>query len=260
LAAASGSVDLQFKSNRWRVNDTWDADAQMIKVLFATVRQVEPRRPVAVAARDSVRSMLERNGITVSLFAGNEKKLSFRMGGNDIKTETWFLKDGDTQPYLMTIPGYRVYVGGIFELPVSGWRNKRIFDFNWRNFKSLSATYTADPRQNFDIEMQGRYFGIKNLAAADTAKLNTYLDALSLLMAERFIITRQASIDSLLAGVPLARIEIKDIASRSYQLDVYTSRKSVREVVGRLGNGDVIVLGKEAASEVVKKKDYFRVP
>jgi hypothetical protein len=151
-------------------------------------------------------------------------------------------------------------VGGIFELPVSGWRNKRIFDFNWRNFKSLSATYTADPSQNFDIEMQGRYFGIKNLAAADTSKLNNYLDALSLLMAERFIITRQASIDSLLAGVPLARIEIKDIASRSYQLDVYASQKSVREVVGRLGNGDVIVLGKEAASEVVKKKDYFRVP
>ncbi len=41
----------------------------------------------------------------------------------------------------MNIPGYRVYVSGIFELDESGWREKRVFAFNWQNFQKLDAHF-----------------------------------------------------------------------------------------------------------------------
>src|SRR6185295_5940058 len=89
LHSQKGDIELKFENNRWRVNETWDADVQMIKVLFATLRQIEPRRPVAAAMRDSVAGMLENNGIQVVLFEGGEKRLTFLAGGNADKTETW---------------------------------------------------------------------------------------------------------------------------------------------------------------------------
>jgi hypothetical protein len=240
------------------VNDTWDADGQMIKVLFATLSQVEPRRPVAAAKRDSIILLLEKNGVRVSLSEAGEERATFLAGGNDLKTEAWFLKAGDRQPYVMNIPGYRVYVSGVFELDQSGWRNKRIFDFNWRNFKSLSAAYRKEPKQGFVIGLTEGVFGIRDLAATDTARLNTYLDEVSLLFANRFIDNRIKSIDSLASAKPAARIEITDIAGRTYSLDLFEPDKSSRVVYGRMGDGQIVSLEKNKVAEIVRKRDYFR--
>src|SRR5688572_23497951 len=40
-------VELRFTGTRWRVNDRYDADRNMITVLMATLQQAEPKRPVA---------------------------------------------------------------------------------------------------------------------------------------------------------------------------------------------------------------------
>ncbi len=257
LGAPTGSVELKFENNRWRINEKWDADVQMIKVLFATLRQVEPRRPVAARMKDSVVQWLAKSGIRVTIFEGNQTKQEFLVGGNDIKTEAWFLKAGDEQPYLMMIPGYRVYVAGIFELPENGWRNKRVFDFNWRNFRSLTATYSTDTRAGFEVEMKGRYFGISNMAAVDTAKLNSYLDAMSLLFATRFVSPDQPGIDSVTILPPMTRIEIKDIAGRSYGLELFPLRKKNGEIIGRMADGQLVALDRRAVGEIVKKRSYF---
>ena len=257
LGAPTGTVELKFENNRWRINEKWDADVQMIKVLFATLRQVEPRRPVPARMKDSVAQWLDKGGIRVTIFEGNQTKQEFLVGGNDIKTEAWFMKAGDEQPYLMMIPGYRVYVAGVFELPENGWRNKRIFDFNWRNFRSLTAAYSTDTRDGFEIEMKDRYFGIRNMGAVDTAKLNSYLDAMSLLFATRFVSPDQPGIDSVTMLLPTARIEIKDIAGRIYGLDVFPIRKKNSEIIGRMADGQLVALDRRVVGEVVKKRNYF---
>lgn len=258
LTSPQSKVTLKFDNNRWRVNDTWEADAQMIKVLFATLRQVEPRRPVSASLQDSVRQLLERRGIRVSLSEQGVERASFIVGGNDLKTEAWFLRSGENQPYVMNIPGYRVYVAGVFELTQSDWRNKRIFDFNWRNFKSLVAAYPKEPKQGFEIIMQQGSFGIRDLEATDTARLNTYLDHVSLLFASHFIERGNSRIDSLVSTPPAAHIEINDIANRSFSLDLFAPGKTDREVYGRLGDGQIVSLEKNQIAEIVRKKDYFR--
>ncbi len=257
LTSSRGSVELKYAGNRWRVNDTWEADAQMIKVLFATLQQAEPRRPVSATLKDSVSQWLKNKGIHVTLWEEGISKTAFIAGGNTLKTEAWFLKEEEAMPYIMNIPGYRVYVSGIFELDVQGWRNKRIFDFNWRNFKSLTATFPSEPKQNFEIENKQGYFGIKSLTATDTAKLNNYLDNVSLLFATRFIENGLPAIDSLTANVPAARIEITDIADRSYSLELFALRNKDNEVYGRLAGGQIVTLNKIKIAEIVRKKEYF---
>ncbi len=257
LVSPMGKINLKYDGSRWRVNEKWDADPKMITLLFATLQQAAPKRPVASSMKDSVNQQLSMHGIQISLIENGNTKMNFLAGGNAIKTETWFQKEGDLQPYVMNIPGYRVYVAGVLELDENGWRSKRIFDFTWRNFKSLSSRYLKEPKQSFEIILKDRYFGIKDLAAVDTTRINDYLDAVSLLFASKFVSAGQPKMDSLVATEPAVRIEIKDIASRVYILELFTPRKGDNEVYGRLADGQIVALEKSKIAEIVRRRDYF---
>ncbi|MEQ8425691.1 MAG: DUF4340 domain-containing protein, partial [Cyclobacteriaceae bacterium] len=158
LRSRENQVLLSYEGSRWRVNNLYDADNQMITVLFATLQQVEPKRKVSALLAGSVASVLQNLGVRISLFQGESMVGEFYVGGNKSKTEAYFMSE-DNEPYVVTIPGYRVYAAGVFELGENGWRDKRIFNFNWRNFKRLEAQFRQQPDQSFSIEDLGSGFG-----------------------------------------------------------------------------------------------------
>lgn len=252
LTRATDTVSLVYDGSRWSVNGR-DADVQMIKVLMATLRQARPHRPVAARITDTVKMQLARRGTRVSIEQNDGQRLSFVAGGNRGKTEAWFMNEAEEQPYIMIIPGYRVYVSGIFELDEGGWRNKRVFDFNWRNFKSLTASYPKEPASGFTVEMKQRYFGITGLDPVDTTKLNDYLDAVSLLLAKRFV----SASDTVGRGAAVARLEIFDIADRRYALDLFAPKGEEPEAFGRLGDGQWVAFDRADVAAIVRRKGWF---
>jgi len=254
LIRNADTVVLSFDGVRWKVNHLWDADGQMITVLMATLKQEAPHRPVAKSQVDSVNARLNKSGTRVVISAAGETLIDFVAGGNATRSEAWFRRAGDLLPYVMVIPGYRVYVSGIFELGLGGWRNKRIFDFNWRNFKTLSATFPQEPKENFVVEMKQKYFGIRGLDA-DTTKLNDYLDAVSLLMAKRFADSTEAGRSA--GGWPAVLIEIRDIADRSYGLEVYSPAAGSQEVFGRLSDGQWVAFDRRDMPAIVRLRSFF---
>jgi hypothetical protein len=253
LTRASDTVTLAYDGARWTVNGR-DADVQMIKVLMATLRQAEPHRPVAARMIDTVNAQLARRGTRVTVEQNDGTTLTFLAGGNRGKTEAWFVKSGEAQPYIMIIPGYRVYVSGIFELEAAGWRNKRIFDFNWRNFKSLTASYPKVPTSGFTVEMKQRYFGIRGLDPVDTTKLNDYLDAVSLLLAKRFV---TGTVDTVKRGAPVARVEILDIADRRYSLELFAPVGDEAEAFGRLPDGQWVAFDRADIAALLRRRGWF---
>lgn len=252
LITGRDTVDLAFDGSKWKVNKRWDADLQMIKVLMATVRQMVPHRPVAAAIRDSAVSRLSASGTRVILSEAGMPMMEFIAGGNRQQSESWFLKAGDVQPMIMIIPGYRVNVSGIFQLNADGWRNKRVFDFNWRNFKSLTATYPKEGNQGFRVELKDRYFGIAGMQKVDTTKLNDYLDAVSLLMARRFVEGRAEGEKDI-----LAMIEIHDIANRTYTLELFKPGEKSDDVFGRVGKAEWAAFDPEVVPYLVRRRSYF---
>lgn len=254
LIRKTDTVVLSFEGSRWKVNRRWDADAQMITVLMATLKQEVAHRPVSKARMDTVNAWLNGSGTRVLVSAGGEALMDFVAGGNAARSEAWFRKSGDALPYIVIIPGYRVFVSGIFGLRASEWRNKRIFDFNWRNFKTLSATYPGAPREDFVVEMKQKYFGIRGMEA-DTSRLNDYLDAVSLLEARRFVDSTDASRAA--SGKPAARIEIRDIADRRYSLDVYLPAGNNPVAFGRLSDGQWIAFDRRDVSSLVRPRSFF---
>jgi hypothetical protein len=246
------TITLQLDGARWRVNDKL-ADRNMIDVLFATLQQAEPKRPVAAALRDSVNQRMNENGTRVTLFIGDEQVHEFLMMGNELKTQTYFKYPSELTAYAMSIPGYRVYVGGIFELPRTGWLDKFVFNFNWRNFKDLSVEFPGQPAESFDVHMGTDYFTIPSLSAVDTTRLNNFLDAVSLLTVNSFA----PNMDSVLTESPRLIITVRDVANNAYVLKILPTQFPGEGVLGLVGDNQAAFFSQEQVDELMKPRSYF---
>jgi hypothetical protein len=220
LEQDSTKTELAIEGVRWKVNGQ-PADRALIDVLFATLQQAEPKRKVSDKLADSLKTFLETEGVHVTLSRSGEPVLDFFAGGNSSKTQAYFTKAGDDDVYIVVIPGYRVYTSGIFELEAPGWKDKYVFNFNWQNFKSLTVSFEASPADNFEVVMD-KLPVLKDIAKADTAKLNDFLDKVSLLTVDQYLTKDQAAAyDSALFTSLGFEITVADISGKTYALKLY---------------------------------------
>ncbi len=258
LNQADGEIELQYNGSKWMINNSFEVDRQLIQVFFATLLQAEPRRPVALKLRDSIHQQIINKGVDVKLYEGDLLVKNFKVTGNDRKTETFYELAGEISPYLVTIPGYRVYVAAIFELTALDWRDKRVFNFNWQNFKRLTATIRENDKESFAISFQDKFFGLEGNPQADTTKLNDYLDAVSLVQVKRYLAKGEsARYDSMLTTTPDYSIEVSDIANRSYRLDLYRPEKQDEAILGKMGDGQGVLIGREDFIRLDRSKSHF---
>ncbi len=249
LASRIDTVQLSFNGTRWLVNNNEAADRNMIDILFATLLQAGAKRPVADNLQDSLRNLLKSTGIEVKLFEKSELTKTFSAGGNAAKTQAYFMNEtGDV--YVVNIPGYRVYVSGIFEQTESAWYDKYVFAFNWSNFKNLSTTFAPSNKNNFEVELTDGYFGIKNLPT-DTAKLNSFLDAVSLLTVNEY-----TNLDTLAEMNPVVTIQVADIADRKYMLSVFNFFREGKTAC-LVNNSQAAWIENRKLTTLLKNREFF---
>jgi hypothetical protein len=257
MESSRGKVVLRFDGIKWVVNDQYPADRGAIQVLFGTVENIRPRRPVSEKQLQSVKQQLQSSGTTVKFFVRDALVKSYVAGGIPSKPEAWF-QVGDSDPVIVNIPGYRVYSAGVFEQSVNDWRDKRVFTLNWRNFKSLSTVFTKVPSDGFTISGRGRVFKVEGMTEVDTAKVNTYLDDVSLLVGDGFYQQGQRPrIDSLVAGPTSFDVIVTDVGNQPYRLEVFPPLRNEANVFGRV-NGEIMVFQRAEIVRIAKKKSWFR--
>lgn len=257
LASQKGKLELTFDGSKWMINQKHEADPQLVTVFFASLLQVEPKRRITGLQEDSITNRLKKEGIRVMLWEDKNLEKEFTLVGNDQKTETYFQFDNDA-PYFVTIPGYRVYVASIFELTESEWRNKKVFNFNWQNFKRLKVNFSEHPNQGFTISVANGLFGIEEVTVADTTKLSSYLESIFNLRAERILTEKEAVIyDSLLATSPILDLVIEDISKKKFELKIFSSASKSALVVATMNHDEPILLQPSAVFNILRKRDYF---
>lgn len=256
LEKAGEKTELELDaSNRWKVNGQ-AVDPAMIDVLFATLQQAEPKREVSEKLSDSIKSILAKEGVHVTLFRGTDEELTFIAGGNAAKTQAYFAKP-DGEVYVMIIPGYRVYTSGIFELEAQGWRDKYVFNFNWQNFQSLNVSFAASPADDFEVSMGKEYFEVKGIPQADTAKLNDFLDAISLLTVDQYLSKAQATdYDTAFQASQGFSILVKDISGKTYDLKLY-AEPGKAQVFGMADGSVPAIFNARKILPLMKSKGWF---
>jgi hypothetical protein len=227
----------------------------MIDVLFATMMAAEPKRPVSRNLNDSIYQTLENSGVRVSMSTAGKPVAVLLVGGNTEKSQSYFALPSEKKVFIMTIPGYRVYVSGIFESPETGWRTTRVFDFNWENFQQLAADFPGKEGGNFTIAMKDFQITIPGVAPVDTAKLNNFLDAISILTVDQYL-TKDRTLDSLLLVKPIETLTVSDIAGRNHVLSIYPHGQ--QGVVGLINQKDWALFDRRKVSLISQPKEYFR--
>lgn len=249
-------IVLEFDGTKWRVNEKYEADGNMVKVLMATLRQTEVKRQLAASSSDSVTQRMSSSGVKVSVYSEESLIRSFLSSGNSRKTQTFFAEPDKSNVYVVNIPGYRVYVGGIFELSESGWRNKTVFDFNWRNFQRLEARFPETPANNFVVSPQKGIFGVEGLKT-DTTKLSNFMDAVLSLAVEEFS-DSNTLFDSLRNTPPFMEILINDVARQEYRLKIFKQSPS-GAVPGLLNDSEAVTINAQRVRPIIRPKSYFEL-
>jgi hypothetical protein len=228
----------------------------MIEVMFATLLQAVPKRPVSAAQQDSVANALREQGTLVTLQASGTTMGEFAAGGNPAKSQAYFVRKDQDVPYVMAIPGYRVYVSGIFELNESGWRDKRIFAFNWRlNFKQMATSFPAGKADDFQVSLKDNLLTVQGLPVVDSTRLNQYLNDVSQLAADEYV-AANASLDSLSRTPPVMLISVQDVG-KTYSLQLYRFVDKQGRIAGLVNGAQWAMFSRQAVGSISRPRRFF---
>jgi hypothetical protein len=258
MQSAQEKIEVSYDGTSWKVNNIYLADRKLVKVLFATLLQVVPKRPIGERIKDSISTSLTSGGVHVSLYVGSELVKSFFVGANSDRTQTYFQQDGN-KPYLVTIPGYRVDASQIFGLDEGSWRDKRVFNFNWRNLKDITVTYSQEVKDNFVIDLQQKLLSIQGVALADTTRLSNFVEDLYTLSGDQLIKRGiNSHTDSLFTSSPAFRVEVTDIAGRNYSLTVLSWKHAQTQLSAIVNDSVSMLFDKSKIFRIAKTKEYFK--
>jgi len=117
------------------------------------------------------------------------------------------------------------------------------------------VNFPGDTKQSFKASFTGGFFGIEGIAA-DTTKLDKFMDALFQLRTEKILDSLEAKkYQSALTQTPLMEIKIQDIGNQSYPLTIFPIEKGSNVMVGKIN--EAILLNPIAIREIFRKKEYF---
>lgn len=255
---ANHSDTLQFDGAFWRVNNTYDADPQRVSVIFAILKQERVRRKVAKQQEDSLQQAFEENGVHVTFYENGSAVKDFYVLGDDASKMTYMAERPDEQAYIVEIPGYRSYLAGIYELDVNGWRNPRIFDFNWANLKGVDVLYPQSEK-GFKVGFDQSFYQVHGLAETDSSRLTDFLDDVSLLYANDFLDTKEVEkYKNQVSVEPQAVISVYDVGDKAYTLEVYETLPNNREIIGRKDSSDYVIFDVSRIRKVLRPKSFFK--
>jgi hypothetical protein len=258
LTSPAQQIDLSFINGRWMLNETLQADREMVQIMFATIDQAVPKRKAAARQIDSLSRQFESKAVKVSLLRDGKVEKSYEVLGDDARKISWFKAAGSKDIYQVIIPGYSAYVAFIYQQAAHDWRDRLVFDFNWRNFVSLKLDYAEADTDDFEINMADDYFRINNLIETDTSRLNDYLDEVSLLEALKWIAAAEHDASDELAKLAAdARLSIFDLAGRSRTLEIWKKPLPNNYRLARLDEKQLLWLGAKELESILRRKEEF---
>ena len=210
LQQPQGITQVLERSGRgWQLNNTYQADPQLMRLLLSVLQNVEVKRPVARSQQEEVVQRLKQEGVQVRAYKEGGGVKEFIAGGDEEGRLSYFLQDGEA--YVVELPGYVSYISGIFGLTENNLRDRTLFQTNHLNLQQLTLEYPGDTN-NIRIDFDGARLEVGGVARPDSVQLLGFLSLFENLQASGYVnVQEYPDLDSLLQGEPVALIRVKDL-------------------------------------------------
>jgi hypothetical protein len=216
ITSVTGKIELTKETGAWKINNSYDAEQNMVRVLLAILKDVEAVRNVPKNSASEVATMIRATGNAIEIHGNGKLIQSFYVAGNSSKTISYMMLPDTDMPVVVVIPGYENYVAGIFEIPANGWRNRAILNTNYRTLQELTVNYTEFPQYNVRIYNNVDFLNVEWVDQLDTLKMMTYIESFYPLEADRLIDRGEIpQYDSLLKTPFTVTIYVKDIQPKN---------------------------------------------
>lgn len=242
----------EYVDGKWFINEKFQIDRGMRDVFFAILSAVEIKRPVPRQIEDSVSQFLKENGLKVEILNNETLIKNYLAGGDQQRQVTYFMDPEESKPYIMTIPGYKSYIAGIFKVPVNDWRSRFIFNTNWSSLQKLTLNYVNEPEKNFDLVFEDEFYKLEGQKSVDSAAVFNYIESLSNFQVYRYIEKdSDPEYDSLINTSPDIIVEIKNIGDEMKRLKIYSGLQNESRRLGLLNDEQLMLLSENEIQKVL---------
>jgi hypothetical protein len=193
----------------WKINNKFPSDPNLRKMLFTVSSRVKVSRALTGNEKEQLLKRNEEMGTSVILTVDGDER-SYSVVGNANKTKTYFIENQEV--YQVDIPGYQDFLASIYELKRDQWRDRLVFNGNWRTIQKMEVIYPEKSDKNLLIRFKETFYEVDDLTQIDSSAVVAYLNQFEYMQAnERISFGFSPAYDSLAQTPPEVIISLLDI-------------------------------------------------
>tara|TARA_B110000438_G_scaffold225640_1_gene219728 strand:- start:536 stop:1462 length:927 start_codon:yes stop_codon:yes gene_type:complete len=193
----------------WKINNKFPSDPNLRKMLFTVSKRVKVSRALTGNEKEQLLKRNEEMGTSVILTVDGDER-SYSVVGNANKTKTYFIENQEV--YQVDIPGYQDFLASIYELKRDQWRDRLVFNGNWRTIQKMEVIYPKKSDKNLLIRFKETFYEVDDLTQIDSSAVVAYLNQFEYMQAnERISFGFSPAYDSLAQTPPEVIISLLDI-------------------------------------------------
>ena len=144
----------------WKLNNKFPSDPNLRKMLFTVSNRVKVSRALTGNEKEQLLKRNEEMGTSVTLTVDGDER-SYSVVGNANKTKTYFIENQEV--YQVDIPGYQDFLASIYELKRDQWRDRLVFNGNWRTIQNMEVIYPEKSDKNLLIRFKETFYEVDGL-------------------------------------------------------------------------------------------------
>lgn len=229
----------------WKVNGRYNAEKYVMDLLLETIKLVQVKNPIPLAARNSVISQMSTNAIKVEVYKGNELVKTYYVGGTTPdQLGTYMLIKGSSEPFVTQIPGFNGFLTPRFPMKEQDWRTTEIYALNPADITEVSIEYPKHPESSFKLTVKGDDYMISKADGSGQMKLQPlaakrFLVGFKKIHFEVFSDLNPMQCDSVAASQPFAVLNVKTSDPKSNPPVLSLYYKKAGDKTKSIGEGNV---------------------
>ncbi len=260
------------KSNKWYVNDKYEANEKSVKRLIQALKEVKINRPVKKEKLDSVITTLEEKGTAVYIFdkKGNKIKSWIIGAYKESAKGTYMMDTENKQAFIVNIPGlendlnYRYNINSIY------WIKTELFSYQPSEIKEIEIIYNNTPSKSFRLVIENdkvQLFSHKSkiqLEGINYNNVGSYLSYFMNVKFSSFYDFKNEERDSLLNAAPEYIIILKDTYNITKNVKLFLikdmkdpNKFNLNKMNAVINNEDPVIVKYYDIDLILKDIEYF---
>jgi hypothetical protein len=266
----SNTVELTLVDNAWYYNNKYFARQQALSMLFSAMSVFQVSSPLSGNARTEVLQALQKDPITVQVFAKDKMIKEYSIC--DCKYGTAMMMSHSSDPFIIEVPNFNGKVTALFRFEEVWWRDRTLFKYQPNQILSVSVEFPYKPQSSFRLLNYGENrFGIKPYKAdklitdAKAESIQNYLLGFRDVAYEKILPHSDSMIHLLQEKAPDYIFSLKNTYSNETHFCAYpmmtdhSKDKTDPNLFYLIINNKDLAVGKYVVFDpLVKEIDYFR--